>query len=154
MKSRIRFLFIFVVIFYLLVFIGWIIANKKFINRKEYVSNEELFFEKHIKNDACTKTIYGEPLRAGNNLIRINFYCDKNRSSKNILSLNIFQNKNVASVIEEICRINNFKLEDNFKCYFEGKIINNFKQEVISGKTIDCLSPNIKISDIYKDEIK
>lgn len=154
MRSRISFLFIFIVIFYLVVMSVFLITNKKFINRKEYIPNEGLFFKEEIKNNACSKTVYGEPLGAENNFIKVNFYCDKNRSSKNTLSLNVLKNKNVEDVIKEVGRINDFKLENNFKCYFEGKIINDFKQKIITGKTIDCLSPNIKISDIYKNEIE
>lgn len=152
-KHRVKFLFVFVVVFYLIVFIVWIVFDKKFINRGKYKPSEELFFGQNIKNDVCNQELYGEPL-GQNNYIKINFYCGNDKSSKNTLSLDAIEDKTVEGVIKEISRINNFELGDNFECYFEKQKVKDKRQVIVSQKTIDCLLLNMKITDIYRNENK
>lgn len=153
MKNRIKFLATFTVVFCVLTTLGFLIANQKFPDRNNYFLEDELLFGQHSKGDACSKSLYNDPIRAGNNYVKVNFYCEGDRSSKNTISLNVIKEKTVKSVLSEITRINSFELEDDFRCYIERKIIQNFDQEVFPEKTIDCLAPDIKINDIYGNKV-
>ncbi len=153
-KNRIRFLVFFVLIFYLIVFLFLIIIFPKKNNEKLYKPGYDLFFRYGVKNGICDQELYGEPLESDNNFVKINFYCDNGKSSKNTISLNVLDVRSIENIIQEISRINNFELDNSFNCYLEGNLINNKDKIVVSGETIDCLSPKIEIRDIYKNETK
>lgn len=149
-RKRITFLVVFIFVFYLLAFLFLAFISKGTFNRGWYSLRQGLFLSQKTKNGICDQELYGEPLDSTNNFIKINFYCDKDKSSKNTISLNVIKTKNMSGVIEEISRINNFEMDDNFDCYLERMVIEDWNQSIVSGKTIDCLAPGMKITDIYK----
>lgn len=151
-KNKLRYLVIYLLFFYVFTGIVYFLMSKKNINRKDFLINDNFFYvDKNLKNSPCDKTLFGEPLDSKNDFIKVNFFCDYKRNSKNTLSLLVLKERRVLDVINEISRINNFKLE-NYKCFYEGKLINNFSQRVESNKRIDCLAEGLKITDFYHDE--
>lgn len=151
-KNKLTFLIIYLIVFYLTVALVYFLMNKKNVYRKDFVVDDNFFYiNSGLNNSPCDKTLFGEPLDSKNDFIKINFFCDYKRNSKNTLSLLVLKERRVLDVINEISRINNFKLE-NYKCFYEGRLVNNFNQRIESNKRIDCLAEGLKITDFYQDE--
>lgn len=118
---------------------------------------EKNFSEKRLENmitkqskwrgmtdDLCNFQIYGDPVDAGKEYVKINFECSDGRSSKNTLALAAIKDKTFGGIMTEFARIIGFDPEivmsknSSWRCSIDNQEIMNQKMLIGEQATINC----------------
>ncbi|MFA5024879.1 MAG: hypothetical protein WC503_00020 [Candidatus Shapirobacteria bacterium] len=137
-------------VFYLFTGIVYLFLNNRLKDRKSFVLQDQILYNYKISdNDPCTTSILDDPQQSETSYFKVNFHCGINKSKYNTFSLDAIKNHTARSSIDEVLRINQIKLPNDWSCYYERNLITDYNQEIVYGRTIDCFAPGISVADIY-----
>ena len=155
--GRLRFLVVYLVIFYsLALLLGWWL-KKHYQNSFSMVKLEKMIGEKSAwsdkTDDACKFAIFGDPVAAGSEFVKIELYC-REKTSKSTLALKAIADWSYGGGIKKLARINDFEsdliLKSGWVCWADKNLIKDYEQKVQKKITVRCFAPDskIKIGDV------
>lgn len=148
-RDKLKLIFVYLAVFYTVVGIVYLFFNQKFSHRKNFTVSDKMLYNYAVTDwDLCASSIFGDAQQSETSYFKVNFHCDKTRSNFNTLSLDVLPKATAGEAIKEVTRIIQFRLPDSWQCYYEKKLIIDYNQPIVYGRTIDCLAPGLIIGGI------
>ena len=147
-KTKLRFILLYIIVW--LIGVTCLSGFLKYHYRNNFSkeSLEEMIVAKakwsDVTDDLCKFEIRGEPVAAGDNFIKLMFYCKDGRISRNTIAFMAFSGKKFIDVIKEFGRIIGFNPEiitkDNskWKCFIDSAPLKSINEEMRLKVKIEC----------------
>lgn len=115
----------------------------------------------------CHRAIFGDPVTAGDNFIKVFFHCGKTQEATNSIDLQAVRVSNYYELLEETGRINGFLVErkgknevklgdsdDEWQCFVDGEYIAELDEKIKVKSRVECFTgySDVEIKEYYEEK--